>query len=237
MFEILVLGFFLGMSHALEPDHIAAVGAMTIKKGATRKSLFRSGVFWGSGHSLMLLMICGTVILLDLTLTDVAAAWLEFAVGGMLIALGIHVFYRVRQQSVHLHAHKHEGGKSHVHFHTHDTGHQLLMDHDHQAHEHSHPPFRMVAVGLMHGAAGSASLLALAVAMTHSAAEALVYVVLFGLGSVLGMGLLTMAASWPLAIAEDRWVGAVRYISFGAGLLAISLGVFIMYEVSGTLTT
>lgn len=223
MLEILILGFFLGMSHALEPDHIAAVGAMVLRKGASWKSLFHSGVFWGSGHSLMLLFVCGSVIVLDLALTDTTAAWLEMAVGGMLIGLGLNVFYRMRRQSLHVHAHEPQR--------------QSPNAHDHRSHDHGHPSLRMMAIGLMHGAAGSAALLALAVAMTHSAVEALFYVAVFGVGSILGMGLLSMAAAWPIAIAENRWVGAIKLIGFGSGLLAISLGIHLVYEVSEILST
>ncbi|MET0068435.1 MAG: urease accessory protein [Candidatus Thiodiazotropha sp.] len=235
MLEVLVFGFFIGMSHALEPDHVAAVGAMTLNKGASWKSMFNNGLHWGGGHTLMLLCICGVVIIMDLSLTGSVAAILEAGVGVMLIFMGVSLLYRFRRQALHLHVHAHDDGKRHAHFHRHATGGGGENPHGRVPHEHRHQPLRLLYVGLMHGAAGSASLLTLTVAITHSVTEALVYVAVFGIGSMLGMGLLTAAAAWPLALIERRWAGAFKFVSIFSGLFAMGLGFFVLYETLGVL--
>ncbi|MEW8280621.1 MAG: urease accessory protein [Candidatus Thiodiazotropha sp.] len=235
MLELLAFGFFIGMSHALEPDHVAAVGAMTLKKGVSWKSLFNSGLHWGGGHTLMLLCICGVVIVMDLSLTGSVAAILEAGVGVMLIVMGINLLYRFRRQNLHLHVHAHDDGKRHAHFHGHATGDRGKIPHGKALHEHRHQPLRLLFVGLIHGAAGSASLLTLTVAITHSVTEALVYVAVFGFGSMLGMGLLTAAAAWPLALIERRWAGAFKFVSVCSGLVAVALGFSVLYGTLGVL--
>lgn len=235
MAGFLFLGFLIGMQHALEADHLAAVGAMAARRGGSRRSLVLRGAVWGLGHTITLFAICSAVILLGLTLTDRVAATMEFAVGVMLVVLGLDVLRRLWKERIHFHVHRHDDGKPHVHAHSHagETVAHAASDHRHRHREGL--PLRALAVGLVHGAAGSAGLLALAVAATGEPAVALAYVALFGVGSILGMALLSLVASWPLIAVERHAKLAHRAIGLGAGGLAIVLGLFVMTETAGAM--
>lgn len=225
----LALGFLIGMQHALEADHLAAVGAMVAGRPSSRRALVLRGAAWGLGHSIMLFFICSVVILLGLTLTDRVSAVLEFVVGIMLVLLGVDVIYRFRKNRAHFHVHRHDDSKPHLHAHSHGAD----LQHREDRHAHEHPkglPLKVLAIGLVHGAAGSAGLLVLAVAATKDPIVALGYIVLFGVGSVLGMATLTFVASWPLSAVEGRARWLHGCLSTGAGVLAMGLGVDVMIE-------
>ncbi|SMF30552.1 urease accessory protein [Tistlia consotensis] len=226
----LALGFLFGMQHALEADHLAAVGAMAIGARGSKRGLALRGALWGLGHTITLFAICAAVILLGLTLTDRLAAALEFGVGVMLVLLGLDVLRRLRRQRIHFHAHRHGEGRAHLHAHGHAGA---TRPHDADPHRHQHPsspPLRALFVGLMHGAAGSAGLLALAVAATRDAWLAVGYVLVFGLGSMLGMATLSFVAAWPLGAAERHASWLYKGLSFAAAALALGLGADVMIE-------
>ncbi|MDJ0686736.1 MAG: high frequency lysogenization protein HflD [Alphaproteobacteria bacterium] len=234
----LFLGFLIGMQHALEADHVAAVGAMATQRGVSRRGLTLRGAVWGLGHTITLFAICSAVLLLGVTLTDQTAAALEFGVGVMLVLLGVDVVRRMRGKKVHFHLHHHgetsDGARPHIHAHSHAND---PAPHATARHDHTHKagfPLRALLIGLVHGAAGSAALLALAVASTKDPATAVGYVALFGVGSILGMAFLTFAASWPLLAAERHALLLHRGLSFGAAGLALILGVSVMIETGPT---
>ena len=229
----LALGFLIGMQHALEADHLAAVGTLAAGGTASKRRLALSGAVWGLGHTLTLFAICAAAILLGLSLTERLAAALEFGVGVMLVLLGLDVIRRLRARRVHFHVHAHEGGRRHFHAHSHAGA---AAPHGEDPRDHRHPegfPLRALLIGLVHGAAGSAGLLALAVAATREAWVAAGYVLVFGLGSILGMAALSLAAAWPLGAAQRhaRWLHSG--LSLGAAALAIGLGLDVMAETAG----
>ena len=229
----LALGFLIGMQHALEADHLAAVGAMAAGHHASRRGLVLRGAAWGLGHTITLFAICSAVILLGLTLTDRTSAALEFGVGIMLVLLGVDVLRRMRAKRIHFHAHTHHGGRLHIHAHSHAGA---TAPHAADPHHHRHPqgfPIRALAIGLVHGAAGSAGLLALAVAATREPLAAVGYVAVFGLGSILGMAALSFVAAWPLCAAERRAKWLHGGLSVGAAVIAIGLGFDVMLETGG----
>ena len=226
----LALGFLIGMQHALEADHLAAVGTMAFGEPASKRRLALRGAAWGVGHTLTLFAICAAVILLGLTLTDRIAAVLEFGVGIMLVLLGLDVVRRMRARRVHFHAHKHGDGRAHMHAHSHAGA---ALPHGRDPHRHSHPtgfPLRALLIGLVHGAARSAGLLALAVAATRESWVAVAYVLLFGLGSILGMAALSFAVAWPLGSAERYAKSIHSLLSLGAAAIAVFLGIEVMVE-------
>ncbi len=229
MLGFLTLGFLIGMSHALEADHLAAVGAMATEETGRRRLVLR-GAAWGLGHTVTLLAICAAAILFGFSLTDRVAAVLEFAVGLMLVMLGLDVFRRMRRQRVHFHVHDHGHGRPHLHAHSHAGA---RVSHDVDPHMHSHPeglPARALLVGLVHGAAGSAGLLALAAATTKEPLVAVGYVAVFGVGSILGMALLSYAAAWPLGWAERGAKWLHRAVGALAAAVAITIGIGVMVE-------
>ncbi|MDU8941772.1 sulfite exporter TauE/SafE family protein [Ovoidimarina sediminis] len=219
----LLLGFAVGMAHALDADHVAAVGAL-VGQGGQRRSIVARGAAWGLGHTLALFAICSAVLLLGLSISDRLGAALELAVGLMIVALGLKVFWTLWRARIHIHVHEHDGLR-HIHAHSH-AGEGA---HERSAHAHPHGARALLptlGVGLVHGAAGSAGLLVLIVASADSTAEALLAFAVFGLGSLIGMTLLTAVASYPLA-----------YINRGAGWmrtsLAVSIGCLAIFVGSG----
>ncbi len=230
----LALGFLIGMQHALEADHLAAVGALALGTESSKRSLALRGAVWGLGHTITLFAICAAVVLMGLTLTDQVAAAFEFGVGAMLVLLGFDVIRRMRARRVHFHAHVHDDRRPHLHAHSHEGA---KTPHVRDPHDHRHPsrfPMRALVIGLVHGAAGSAGLLALAVAATQQPWTAVGYVAVFGLGSILGMAALSLVAAWPLGAAERhaRWIH--NGLSIGAATLAVVLGIDVMAESAGT---
>ncbi|MEM7179040.1 MAG: high frequency lysogenization protein HflD [Pseudomonadota bacterium] len=224
----LALGFLIGMSHALEADHLAAVGTMAT--GGSKRHLALRGAVWGLGHTITLFAICSAVIVFGVVLTEHLSAALELGVGVMLVLLGLDVLRRMRRQRVHFHAHDHGDGKPHFHAHSHAGA---ATPHQRDPHRHAHPhgfPLRALLVGLMHGAAGSAGLIALTVAATQDPWSALAYIALFGLGSMAGMATLSAIAAWPLGWAERGAKLLYRGLTIGAAALAIVLGLDVMAE-------
>ena len=113
MFTFMTLGFLIGLQHALEADHIAAVAALASGKSGFRP-IARHGAIWGLGHALTLGAFGGAVYALKLSLSGTLANGLEFAVGAMLAGLGGHVIYRVMRDRIHFHVHQHQIGRAHV---------------------------------------------------------------------------------------------------------------------------
>ena len=231
MFGILGIGFLIGMAHAFEADHLAAMGGIAAKD-RTRGwgDLVSRGCAWGLGHTITLFFVCGAVILLGTNLTPSREAQLEFAVGVMLVILGTHVLWRLWRDRVHFHVHKHHDKDPHFHAHSHKNSDRA---HGEDVHDHSHRKRALAGpllVGLMHGMAGSAGLLALAAASTQSASVALGYVLIFGIGSILGMGLLSLMVYWPLRFAENSATVLHRAVIVIAGLVAIGVGATVMLE-------
>ena len=230
MSGILFLGFLIGMTHALEVDHLAAVGAMAAGRKNSKKGLALRGAVWGLGHTFTLFAISVAVLLLGFKLTDQIAAALEFAVGVMLLVLGVGVLWRMRKKRVHFHVHSHGDGKQHLHAHSHEPTNDR---HARDPHRHKHPerfPLRALGIGFLHGAAGSAGLLALVVAATQEPLLAIAYVALFGFGSIAGMALLSVVIAWPLGQVEARAGLVHRGLSYGAAVLALYLGVSVMAQ-------
>jgi hypothetical protein len=230
MVSILLFGFLIGMSHALEADHLAAVGAMSMGEKTTRRRMVVRGAAWGLGHTITLFAISSFVLIAGFTLTDKLSAILEFSVGVMLILLGMDVMRRMYKKRIHFHAHKHDEGKAHIHAHSHI---ETSEPHGDDPHEHEHPtgfPLRAMFVGLAHGAAGSAGLLALVIAATQDVTTALLYVLCFGIGSIIGMAALSLVVSWPLSMAEKHALWLHRSVTLAAAVLAIVIGASLMFE-------
>ena len=228
MFGILGLGFLLGMQHALEADHIAAVSSIAARRSDVG-DIVKHGLTWGLGHTLTLFAFAGAAILLGHAIPESLARPLETAVGVMLVGLGLHVLWRLWRDRVHFHRHGHGDGTVHIHAHSH-AGERV--SHARAAHAHAHPQgfrWRTLLVGLMHGMAGSAALLLLAVSKASSAAAGLGYVALFGVGSMIGMGALSAVIAVPLAVSA-RWLGWANGALQGAvGVVTTAIGVMTIH--------
>src|SRR5437763_15933593 len=202
MFAIAALGFLLGMQHALEADHIAAVSSIAARRTHIG-DIVTHGLTWGLGHTLTLFTVAGAAILLGQALPENLARPMETAVGLMLVGLGAHVLWRLWRDRVHFHRHGHGDGTVHFHAHSHAGE---TSPHARAVHAHDHGfRWRTLLVGLMHGMAGSAALLVLTVSQASSPAVGLGYVALFGIGWVIGMGALSPVVAVPLAVSA-RWL-------------------------------
>jgi ABC-type nickel/cobalt efflux system permease component RcnA len=227
MFGILGLGFLLGMQHALEADHIAAVSSIAARR--TRiGDIVKHGLTWGLGHTLTLFAFAGAALLLGQAIPEDVARPMETAVGIMLVGLGAHVLWRLWRDRVHFHKHGHADGTVHIHAHSHANE---SVAHERTAHVHAHGfRWRTLLVGLMHGMAGSAALLVLTVSQASSPAAGLGYVALFGIGSMIGMGALSMVIAVPLAVSA-RWLTlANRGLQVTIGVVTIAIGVTTIVE-------
>ncbi|WKA26537.1 sulfite exporter TauE/SafE family protein [Bradyrhizobium roseum] len=227
MFGILGLGFLLGMQHALEADHIAAVSSIAARRSHVL-DIVKHGLTWGLGHTLTLFVFAGAAILLGHAIPESVARPIETAVGIMLIGLGAHVLWRLWRDRVHFHRHGHGDGTVHFHAHSHAGE---TAPHQRTAHAHDHGfRWRTLLVGLMHGMAGSAALLVLAVAQASGPVASLGYVALFGVGSMIGMGALSTVIAVPLAVSARRLTWANRGLQGAVGLATIAIGVMTVAE-------
>jgi hypothetical protein len=224
MFGILGLGFLLGMQHALEADHIAAVSSIAARR-TDIADIVKHGLTWGLGHTLTLFVFAGAAILLGHAIPEHLARPLETAVGVMLVGLGAHVLWRLWRDRVHFHRHGHGDGTVHFHAHSHAGE---TAPHAPAAHAHGHAQgfrWRTLLVGLMHGMAGSAALLVLAVTQASSPAAGLGYVALFGVGSMVGMAALSGVIAVPIAVSARWLTWANRGLQGAVGVITIAIGV------------
>jgi len=221
MFGILALGFILGMQHALEADHVAAVSSIAARRSDVA-DIVKHGLTWGFGHTLTLFAFAGVALAFGQVIPDHAARPIETAVGIMLVGLGSHVLWRLSRDRVHFHQHGHNDGTVHLHAHSHAGE---AMAHARAPHTHEHGfRWRTLLVGLMHGMAGSTALLVLAVSQASSVAAGLGYVALFGIGSMIGMGALSMVIAVPLALSAGWLTWANSTLQGAVGVITISIG-------------
>ena len=227
MFVILGLGFLLGMQHALEADHIAAVSSIAARRSRI-SDIVKHGLTWGLGHTMTLFVFAGVAILLGRAIPESIAKPIEGAVGIMLIGLGAHVLWRLWHDRVHFHRHGHADGTVHFHAHSHagDT-----LPHVRTLHEHEHGfRWRTLLVGLMHGMAGSAALLVLAATQASSPAAGLGYVALFGIGSMIGMGALSAVIAVPIAVSARFLTAANHALQGAVGVVTVAVGLVTLVE-------
>jgi hypothetical protein len=224
--SLLGLGFVLGLKHALDADHLAAVSTMATEK----RTLFGSsmiGVWWGIGHTLSLMIAGSLVILLHLEIGARTSKALEFCVGLMLIVLGVNALRKLaRGSTVHIHPHEHDG-YWHVHPHIHENQ-TPDAPHTHHGLKVGAQP---LLIGMIHGMAGSAALTLLVVATIPSAIIGFVYIVTFGAGSIGGMMIMTTIFALPTSLAAKRF-GKMNFAFRGlAGVFSLSLGLFTVYDI------
>lgn len=207
------LGSLLGMRHAFEPDHLAAVSTLVTRERNGYKAAL-IGAWWGLGHTLSLLVVGAVLIFLRAEMTKPVAEAFEFCVALMLVGLGWRTIYQAARQGragpLHVHhhgavVHSHTGVPAHVH-----VGRWTLAR-------------RPLLVGAVHGLAGSGALTALVLTTLPTTAERLAYISLFGLGSTFGMAALSGILGWPLARLGSHQ-GIARGISALVGCASMALG-------------
>jgi ABC-type nickel/cobalt efflux system permease component RcnA len=218
---VLGLGFALGVRHALDPDHLVAVSTIV----STNKSVARSsiaGAFWGLGHTASL-FICGTIVLaLRLSIPENFVATAEKMVAGMLVLLGINALWRAMKNSrLHVHFHTHDG-RRHIHFHVHKPEESAPHDHRHRL----EMGLRSFLIGMVHGLAGTGALMILVIAAAPSFIAGSLYILIFGLGSIGGMLILSSVISIPFVLSARFFHVFNHGLQFVTALLSIALGLF-----------
>jgi high-affinity nickel-transport protein len=232
----LVLGFVLGLKHALDADHLAAVSTFASEeKNPWRSSLI--GAYWGLGHTAALLVFGMAIAIFRLVVPARVSQTLEFLVGVMLVVLGLNVIRKlVKGQTIHAHTHTHAGTThSHLHHHWGGAPHPSADGQGGAEHGHDHHILRLggrpFIVGVMHGLAGTAALMLLVIGAIPSLLLALGYILIFGVGSVGAMMIMSMLMSVPLALAARRLVAVERTIRLAAGLFSLGFGIFLAWDV------
>lgn len=224
----LATGFLQGLRHALDADHVVAVSTIV----SEHKSLLRAalvGTFWGLGHTASLAVVSCLIILLRPRIPEPVLPYLEMPVAVMLVALGASAIWRAARDG---------GWKVHTHTHQHDQSqHRHVHIHSNQDHEHQHHLIRLgrrpFLVGVVHGLAGSAVVTLAVVAAIPSVTLGFIWLLIFGIGTIGGMLLMSAAISLPFILTARRFSvlnGAIRLL---AGLFSIALGLLIAWEIFG----
>ncbi|MEE8401722.1 MAG: sulfite exporter TauE/SafE family protein [Candidatus Hydrothermarchaeaceae archaeon] len=208
---ILFLGFMLGLKHALDADHVVAVSAIVSENRDFSKSSLL-GVFWGLGHAITLLFVGLLLLIFKISIPKKIVLSMELFIGVVLVLLGFSVLSKI-----HMHRHTHSGAK-HRHLHSHNPQ---------NSHGHVHKSF---VVGMIHGLAGSGALLLIVLSTMDTVTQGIFYILIFGLGSLLGMLLISTAIGLPLA-ATENFENLNMKIRTLAGIFGILLGVAIIVEI------
>jgi len=222
-FATLMLGLLLGLKHAFDSDHLIAVSTIVARERAPWRSLW-IGLFWGIGHTLTLLTVGVLVLGLKAQIPPPLASSLECFVGVILLGLGLMTLYDYWRKRVHSHTHAHEGAL-HTHFHAHA---ETL------AHHHLHPVrlgLKPMLIGMVHGLAGSAALMLLVLATISSPGLGLLYIAIFGCGSVVGMGCVSLIMGIFFSLATGRLQTLDQRIRLAIGGMSTAFGVWMIVEI------
>ena len=225
---VLALGLAIGLQHAFEPDHIAAVTTQVIrqknksqslkeliKKGTLNSSII--GAIWGAGHTTTLVLVGLLVYLLSVNIPDVFFISSEFIVGVMLIFLAITTFSNKKLFKIkHMHSHAHKDGTIHTHPHDHNGD-----------HKHSHKSY---LIGCIHGLAGSGALLVVIAGTLSSIQDILSFILIFGVGSIIGMTLVSSLIGIPFALS-NKALSLEKTLRYVVGSVSFLIGISIIYEI------
>ena len=195
--SLALLGFLLGVRHALDPDHVVAIGTIATRTSTVRRAA-GVGALWGVGHTITILVVGGAIVLLRVAISPRVGLAMEFAVALMLILLGVLNLLSARRTEA-----------------------------------RAPSAARPLLVGMVHGLAGSAAVALLVVAMVPSQAWAALYLVLFGVGTILGMALVTVLIAFPASLALTRVASARRWLTAASGVVSVVFGVLLAYAISG----
>ena len=198
LFSILLLGFVLGMRHATDSDHVVAVTTIVSRQRRARSAAM-TGVFWGIGHGITLLLVGGAIILCGVVIPKRLGLSLEFCVALMLILLGVLNLCAAERDR-------------------------------HSAAAKIYCAFRPVIIGVVHGLAGSAGIALLLLPMIQNPVWALMYLSIFGLGTIAGMMLITAAIAVPVTLTA-RFNFFHRHLGTAAGFLSVCFGFFLAYQI------
>lgn len=202
--EILIT-VYAGLEHAFEVDHLLAVNNLVSNRNKIREAI-KDGIYWGIGHTLTIFFIGILMIGFKLIIHEKIFSYLEACVGLMLVILGIYRLFKLFKKNTHSHTyshsheHTHKDGTKHSHLHTHTYTHSHPIDIFSHEHQENVINFKAAfGVGLVHGLAGSGALVVLILSQMKSAFDGLLYILIFGIGSIIGMLLASGLFSLPFS--------------------------------------
>lgn len=229
LLTIVAIGGLLGVRHAFEPDHLAAVSTLATRPSTRLWSAVRLGLVWGIGHTVTIGVVALLIIALGLRLPDRFWPAAELLVAALLVLLGVMVIWRYGRGRWHMHLHTHEATSPHLHLHSHRNGAAHL-------HEHSTADARRsLGFGIAHGLAGSGAIAALLVAAAPGAASRIVYFAAFGAGTIIGMLGVSVALSLLVRLTAERGARWATILHVGAALGSVVAGVVLAQQVLLTL--
>jgi ABC-type nickel/cobalt efflux system permease component RcnA len=239
--SIIALGFFLGMRHATDPDHVIAVTTIVSRYRKVSHAAW-IGILWGCGHTLTILLVGGGIILFGWVIPARIGLSMEFSVGLMLVLLGFLNLTGVLQwinrnvsaftgSLEHEHVHRH-GDLVHSHSHSHDSQNKPLEWGDSKFSEIGfYRLVRPLIVGLVHGLAGSAAVALLVLTTIRDPRWAIAYLLVFGIGTIAGMMLITAAIAAPFIYSSKRFSNIGHVMRVASGVISVAFGLFVIYEI------
>jgi ABC-type nickel/cobalt efflux system permease component RcnA len=248
LLSIIALGFFLGMRHATDPDHVIAVTTIVSRQQSVRHAAL-IGILWGIGHTITILAVGSAIILFGIEIPPRLGLSMELSVGLMLILLGILNLSGIMRWITETftppgsenHPHSHAIENSAV-GHSHGTPSERHALHAADAPESCmdrtfgrlgiYQVLRPLAVGLIHGLAGSAAVALLVLATIRVPSLAVLYLLIFGIGTIAGMMLITTAIAVPFKYSKTRFSRLNHSLGLVSGMISVAFGVFIVYEMA-----
>ncbi|MFN2572796.1 MAG: urease accessory protein [Gemmatimonadales bacterium] len=216
---VLAIGGLLGLRHAFEPDHLAAVSTLATRPASRLWGAARLGLVWGLGHTATVGVVALLIIVLGVRLPDRFWPAAELLVAALLIALGALVIWRYLRGRWHMHAHAHPAVAPHFHLHSH-------ADDSSHAHAHAHVDARKsLGFGIAHGLAGSGAIAALLVAAAPDTTTRLAYFLAFGGGTMVGMLGVSLTLAMLVRLAAERGTKWATVLHLGAAVGSVVAGV------------
>jgi High-affinity nickel-transport protein len=245
-FAIILLGFFLGMRHATDPDHVVAVTTI-VSRERTMLHATMIGALWGLGHTITILAVGSAIILFKLTIPPRIGLSMELSVGLMLILLGILNLTGILRRAIEWITIRRLGPGAHFHF---QFGRRMVHTHNEDCEPVAMDSFSMLGwtpqwwkrlgifhilrpliVGLVHGLAGSAAVALLVLTTITRPSWAIGYLFIFGLGTVAGMMLITAAIALPFAYSLQHFARLNRGLALASGFVSVAFGIFLCYQI------
>jgi high-affinity nickel permease len=218
---VLVVAVLLGLRHATDPDHLAAVTTL-VASGKERmgRAAGRLGLFWGLGHATTLLVFGLPIVLANRYLPERVQQIAESVIAVVIVVLAVRLIQRWRGGYFHVHEHEHDG-ESHVHLHSHAA--EAEHRHRHRP-KHVRTPLGAFGIGLVHGMGGSAGVGVLIAASVHSTALAVASLVVLAVFTALSMWIVTTGFGFTLVSTRIR--GAFNVVAPTLGVMSLGFGVW-----------